>query len=369
MIMRKVLKTSGGSWDEVCWRITLVNALGTGEKKIRKLTRFGKISIHKDHSFSKASNGFQISPRMQELMVYAGQLDSYERCNEVIQQFTDIEVSTAQVYRLTDAYGQAVEPQVNKEPTLTPVRKDEPVYVQADGSMLLTREEGWKEVKVGRIFKSSDCIHTEQQPAGGWIRHSQYVAQLGSSSDFTAQLDELIEDYGKAGNPLIFLSDGAVWIRNWIADAFPGAVSILDYYHACEHLHQFSSSYFKDKDTEKTWVSEQKGLLLQSEVFHVIENIQQLAADNKEAMQLIAYYECNKERMDYKKYKQMGCGIIGSGAIESAHRTVVQKRMKQSGQRWSIKGAQHMLHLRVIKSNEQWCKIIQLAKYGFNNAA
>jgi hypothetical protein len=367
MIMKKALKISGRSWDEVYWRTISVNAPLTGEKKIKKLTRFGKISISKAHDFSKAINGFQISPRMQELMVYAGQLDSYERGNEVIGQFTGIQVSTAQVYRLTDAYGEAIEPQVNEAPTLTPLRKDEVVYVQADGSMLLTREQGWKEVKVGRIFKSSDCIHAASK--AGWISHSQYIAQLDSSSkDFTALMDKLIEGYGKSAN-LIFLSDGAVWLRNWIADAFPAAVSILDYYHACEQLHQFSSSYFKDKDIEKAWVSEQKRLLLQSEVLWVIENIEQLAADSMEAVQLIAYYKCNAQRMDYNKYKQMGCGIIGSGAIESAHRTVVQKRMKQSGQRWSISGAQRMLNLRVIKHNEQWSKIIHLSKHGFNKAA
>jgi len=73
--------------------------------------------------------------------------------------------------------------------------------------------------------------------------------------------------------------------------------------------------------------------------------------------------------MDYQKYKQMGCGIIGSGAIESAHRTVVQKRLKLSGQRWSKRRAQNMLNLRVINKNQQWNKIIALSRNGFKAAA
>lgn len=343
----------------------------TGEKKIKKLTRFGKISINKEHLFSKALNGFQISPRMQELMVYAGQLDSYERCNEVIGELINIEVSVAQVYRLTDAYGKAVaqeEEEVNKERTLAPVKQEEVLYAQADGSMLQTREEGWKEVKVGRLFKSSDCIHAEQK--AGRISHSHYVAHLGNSKDFTDQMDAVIELYvHSSSKQLVFVSDGAIWIKNWIADAFPKAVSILDYYHACEHLHQFSSNYFKDKNTEKQWVNEQKRLLLQSEVLTVMQNIEQLAGHTQEAQQLMAYYQSNQARMDYKRYKEIGCGIIGSGAIESAHRTVVQKRMKQAGQRWSIQGAQHMLNLRVIRKNRHWNKIIQLTKHGFTTAA
>ncbi len=73
--------------------------------------------------------------------------------------------------------------------------------------------------------------------------------------------------------------------------------------------------------------------------------------------------------MDYKYYQQIGCGIIGSGAIESAHRTVVQKRMKLSGQRWSKKGAQNMLNLRVTHMNGQWSKVIELTKTNFKVAA
>ncbi len=69
--------------------------------------------------------------------------------------------------------------------------------------------------------------------------------------------------------------------------------------------------------------------------------------------------------MDYQKYLHTGCGIIGSGAIESAHRTVIQKRMKLSRQRWSKKGAQNMLNLRVINKNQQWSKIVEISKYGF----
>jgi hypothetical protein len=73
--------------------------------------------------------------------------------------------------------------------------------------------------------------------------------------------------------------------------------------------------------------------------------------------------------MDYKHYRQLGGRIIGSGAIESVHRTVIQKRMKLSGQRWSKKGAQNMLNLRVTYMNDQWSKVIQLTKTNFKAAA
>ena len=145
-------------------------------------------------------------------------------------------------------------------------------------------------------------------------------------------MDDLTESYGKLGSRLIFISDGATWIKNWIADSFPNAVSILDYYHACEHLHEFSNNFFKDKMAEQNWAAEQKELLLNSQTREVIKNIKELSKhSNQQADKLIAYYESNLERMDYKRYKQTGCGIIGSGAIESAHRTVIQKRQRLPG--------------------------------------
>lgn len=295
-------------------------------------------------------------------------MDCYENCSEVLEKLSGVQVGSTQIHRLTDSYGKAVEQSVNAVRTLTPLKQKEVLYAQADGSMLLTREEGWKEVKLGRFFKSGDCIHAGSKQ--GWISNSQYVAYLGSSKDFTKTMDDLIESYGKLDNRLIFISDGATWIKNWIEDAFPHAISILDYYHACEHLHEFSKSFFKDKMAEQQWAAKQKELLLNSQSGEVIKNIKALSKNKpQEAEKLIAYYEANLERMDYRNYKQIGCGIIGSGAIESAHRTVIQKRMKLSGQRWGKEGAQNMLNLRVINKNQQWAKIVELSKHGFKAIA
>lgn len=183
-------------------------------------------------------------------------------------------------------------------------------------------------------------------------------------------MDNLLDDFGPLKERLVFITDGAVWLRNWIEDSFPDAISILDFYHATEHLHDFSSQFFKDKKEELQWTQQQRALLLESKTTEVITNISNLGnGKNTAAAKLVTYFQSNLHRMNYKKYQLIGCGLIGSGAIESAHRTVIQKRMKQSGQRWSIKGAQHMLNLRVAKKNQQWSKIIELTKTEIKIAA
>jgi hypothetical protein len=306
---------------------------------------------------------------MQELMIFAGHSSCYEKSNEVLEKYLSVKVSAVQVYRVTDLYGEQIGKEMDsKECSLTPLRQDDTLYVESDGSMVLTRKEGWKEVKAGRIFKASDSVRVDGKP--GYISHSQYMAHLGDHKTFCNQMEDLIESYNVKGSRLVFISDGAPWIKNWVEDAFPNAISVLDFYHASEHLYGFVEQFFKDKAKGQKWAKAQKELLLNSKVEQVIKNVRRKAGtDNKAANNLIDYYNSNINRMDYKRYKQVGCGIIGSGAIESTHRTLIQERMKLSGQRWSKKGAQNMLNLRVTNMNGQWNKIVKLVKTEFKAAA
>ena len=317
-------------------------------------------------------NGFQISPLLQELMVYFGQLECYEKCPEILEKTIGLQVGHSQVHRVADTYGKELKKTIATTRTLTPLKPTEVLYAEVDGSLLFTRDAGWKEVKVGRIFKSGDCIAPNEESS--WIRHSQYLSYLESSKDFTPKMEGLIESYDNIKHRLVFINDGAPWIKQWIEDAYPEAISILDFWHALQYLYSFANSFFVDKVKSKKWVEKEKacqangmGLLLAGKVKQVIGHIKKMAPHNKEAKKIIGYYQANRDRMDYKYYKTIGAGIIGSGAIESAHRTVVQKRMKLSGQRWSIEGAQNMLNLRVTYMNEKWDNVIQLTKTDFIN--
>jgi hypothetical protein len=76
--------------------------------------------------------------------------------------------------------------------------------------------------------------------------------------------------------------------------------------------------------------------------------------------QAVGYIFHNRRRMDYAAFRQAGYPI-GSGTIESACKTVVQARMKQSGMRWSRQGAQAMLALRSLLLSERWDELSTLA--------
>ena len=76
---------------------------------------------------------------------------------------------------------------------------------------------------------------------------------------------------------------------------------------------------------------------------------------------LISYYTNNESRMMYGTYKAKGY-LVGSGAIESAHRNVVQQRLKLSGQRWNKSGAQQIVNLRAYQKSNRWNQVVQLIK-------
>ena len=319
----------------------------------------------KSHKYLEGiRNGFGISPYMQELMVFAGHLDCYVKSEEILEKFTTVKVCPSQVYRVTDHVSESLKSEdINCERTLKPMSQEDVLYVEIDGSMILTRNksEPWKEVKLGRLFKDGDCLNPNSKAS--CLLDSQYVGHLGKSVDFCKKLKGVVDSYGDLKDKLVFISDGATWIREWIADNYPLSVPILDFYHATEYLYEFADKAYPNAQLEKEqWCEHQKELLLDSDVETVLENISMTKAKEEEKKKITNYYQNNKGRMRYKKYKNIGCGIIGSGAIESAHRTVMQKRMKQSGQRWSIDGAKNMLRLRVISMNKQWGKVIDLLK-------
>jgi len=89
-------------------------------RRKKNFTTLGSREIAKWNPFSEGKNGFQISPRMQEVIVYAGLLDCYGRSNEAIMKFLQVDVSSAQVYRVTDTYGEELGKTGHSEKTLSP---------------------------------------------------------------------------------------------------------------------------------------------------------------------------------------------------------------------------------------------------------
>ena len=277
-----------------------------------------------------------------------------------------VDISDSTIFRLTDHVGEQVTPLIDAPDTRPEIEvsKDENLYVQCDGSMLLTREQGWKETKLGRVFKSSSIL--PQSTNRQWIRESQYVGHLGDHSTFEDLMSQLIDEpYRKNSERIVFVGDGARWQWSWVEAEYPKAIQILDFYHAMEHLGKYLSTVIPKKSKANKAIKKVSGILKAKGIDTVMRYIHNIPRISKKQVkgydELSTYIKNNKNKMDYPSYIEQSL-LIGSGAIESAHRTVLQKRMKQSGQRWSKKGLSNMIKLRSASMSGHWPLITNIIR-------
>jgi hypothetical protein len=300
---------------------------------------------------------------LQEIICRLGQGYVFEEGSEILKALLGLDISANQIQRVSEYYGQEVESleqQDSEKAVLKLKNPEEPVYVMFDGGMVLTRENEWMEMKVGRAFAQSSCVPI--QPGRKAIMHSDYVCHLGGCKDFLEKWERHIEPYDNK----IFIADGAKWIWNYVEDAYPQSVQILDFFHAVEKLGTYANTrYPTDETYRKEWIHVQKQRLLNNETDQIIKELEKATTFSREATEALkdvtTYFKNNESRMQYQSYLQAGY-LIGSGAMEAAHRNVVQQRLKLSGQRWTIGGAQKIVNLRAYKKSNQWHKVTALIK-------
>ena len=279
----------------------------------------------------------------------------FDEASELLEKLVGLKICGMQIQRVSEYYGSQLDPAIDRNiescvPKIEDVKREDTVYTLADGSMVLTWDENWKEIKLARIFTHESILKLSDKRSE--IRNSVYVSHLGGVDVFLPKLERHLVGYKNK----VIIGDGAKWIWNWAEDNYPGAIQILDFYHAKEKLVLLAKLFFKDEQRQK-WIDTQCKLLMEDKVHQVIEHIKKLRCKNDEGKEIkqktLHYYEEHEERMFYKTYRDRGL-LIGSGPIEAAHRSVIQTRMKLSGQKWSIKGANAIANLRCLYKSNAW---------------
>jgi hypothetical protein len=304
---------------------------------------------------------------VQSIICLLSQQSVFAEASSVLKKMLNLDISAKQFQNVSEFYGDQLDPiikanQAEYIPQLSESKstEDAVTYVMMDGSMVFTREESWKENKLARLFNSDKNITVNKDR--NEIVENVYVSHLGGVDTFLPKLERHI---AMVKNKKIFISDGAKWIWNWVEDNYPGATQIIDYYHAIEKIESLAKVNYAKEEKRKNWVEEQKELLMNDGVYEVIMNIQNLKPRTEQAKEVrqmaLRYFIEHEDRMLYKTFKDKGL-LIGSGPIESAHRNVIQKRLKLSGQKWSKKGANAIANLRCYKLSNSWNMIESLIK-------
>ena len=156
------------------------------------------------------------------------------------------------------------------------------------------------------------------------------------------------------------VGDGAPWIAEQVDQQFGAQGSyLIDFYHVCDYLSAAAKSMGADPAGQKTWLDEQKTRLKTGrgdELLQVLQaHLEASGVDDSEApvRQCHRYLSHRREQLNYQGALERDLPI-GSGEIESAHRYIVQQRLKRPGTWWRPANADHMLALRLNRANRQW---------------
>jgi hypothetical protein len=352
-----------------------------GDIDLKKYELKSKLIIPLDEYLGIDKLPFKVSIKaMIEISFWGQNQPSFQKSKEIINRTLNIDISYVTVMKITEYigkliydhnYNKAVEVWTNRASIdMTIKNKKKTLYMQIDGSAINTRIEDengstWKENKLGIFFSESDMY--KRKDKSNIINHKEFVSYIGSVDTFRilvfAKAVEL--RYWEYEN-IVFISDGATWIRNMISELIPEAVQILDKFHLTENIYDYGKLIFnndmnkveKFKDKIISYCYSNEHQLIVKELKKYRDIVVPTTTCN-----LPIYLEHNKDKIDYSRYEHNGW-FVGSGAIESSNKTIAQLRLKQAGMRWSVNGANYIIALRCMYESGNWGKIEKIVVDG-----
>ena len=288
--------------------------------------------------------------------------DSFEQSAHKIEAFTGQKVSANTIEQVAHQVGSVAA--VQQDQQLQKFFKDKQIpesqvnpkrlYIAVDGTTV-HETDGWHESKVAVIYWENERKQ----------RKRCYVGRFDNSETFGWHVWlEACKCGLREAKEVVFLGDGAPWIRNERRKHFGRSTFIIDWYHASEHIWDCGKKLFGEgtKATEK-WVKERLDWLWDGWTKKILDDLKEQRkkhrGSKREAVDvLIRYISTNEEQMRYDVFRGKGYDI-GSGAVEGACKNVVGKRLKQSGMIWTRLGSSSVLALRTNWLNKRWEQLWQ----------
>ena len=327
--------------------------------------------------------GVTCSPGVRRMMAVVGSEASFEQSREQLELLAGIEVPAKAVERHAEAVGADIEAheqaaiqhakQLELPEVCTPAVPL--LYIEMDGTgipVVKAETEGragklegqpaqTREVKLGCVF-----TQTTTDAGGRPVRDedsTSYVGAIESAEQFGLRLyTEAWRRGWSRAHKKVVLGDGAVWIWNLADQHFPGAIQIVDLYHARQHLWELSAKLFPGDKARKRWLARCLDRLEKGKIEALVKILGALQPGSKELAKSIRneaeYFARNAERMRYPSFRAQGL-FVGSGVVEAGCKTVIGARLKCSGMFWTVRGANAILALRWCHFNgrfEDYCE-------------
>lgn len=330
------------------------------------------------HGFSPVDRTLELAERtrmsagLRAWVVRLGAATTFRDAVAVLDDLTGLRVAPETVRQSSEACGTIL--QRHQDAAITQVLNThtaaEPVQaapgtliVEADGVMIRYRD-GWHEVKIGVIGGTTP---QGTMTAASYIAAREEAAHFGPRLLTEAARRGALDIVGWTGplqgrglallRPVHVVADGAPWIWNLAADHFGTRTEVVDFYHASQHLWAVARALFGEDTAEATaWARARVGELYDQGSPPVRAALTAARAPTPTAAELVrverGYFATNASRMDYPTIRDRRLPI-GSGAVESSTKHLVQHRMKRPGQRWSDHGGRAMLALRATLASDR----------------
>jgi hypothetical protein len=319
----------------------------------------------------------EFSPGVRRMQALVGQEAAFDHGRQQMKLLAGLEVTTKSVERVAETIGADIarceQQEIDRALQLDlPIIVGEPVpilYVQMDGTgvPVVKKEtagrkgklEGLpahtREAKLGCVF-----TQTAWDEEGFAIRDpdsTTYTGAIENAEQFGKRLYLEAWKRGWSGaEKKVVIGDGAEWIWNIAKEHFPGAVQIVDLYHARQHLWDLARLlYPNDSQRQNSWIGlHQKRWLDKGKIDKLVASLHSIQTTDADLANKIRnqadYFANNAARMNYPKFRKQHL-FVGSGVIEAGCKTVIAHRLKQSGMFWTVKGANSILALRCSHLN------------------
>ena len=328
-----------------------------------------KHSLPKDELLDIANTSF--TPGVRRVVSQLAACDSFERSSATLEEICGIYVSSKDTERISESVGAAIEAEnaakteaaFSLDMVKQPGQAAIPImYIEYDGTGVPVmkrevsgrkgkQEDGTaktREVKLGCIFTQTG-LNEEGEPERD-KNSTTYFGAIETSDTFGRRLYMEATNRGVGlANQIVVIGDGAKWIWTLADEHFPGAVQIVDLYHARSHLWDLIRDVTPDAEARAARKKEWFSNLDDGNIEELISAMSELKAENQDTQEGIEreinYFKENALRMKYKYFKEKNL-FVGSGVIEAGCKNVIGKRLKQSGMHWSVRGANAIIALR-----------------------
>jgi len=245
------------------------------------------------------------------------------------------------------------------------------MYVQMDGTgvpMVPKETEGrtgkgedgkahTRDAKLGCVF-----TETTTDAEGRPVRDEEsttYTGAIETAAEFSGRIyTEAYQRGWSRANKKVVMGDGAEWIWNIRQEQFPGAIEIVDLFHARPHLWELGAKLHpSDEPAKRRWVMAHQHLLDDGQIEQLVAKLRALPGDDPKLTESIQkeanYFEGHAARMRYPEFRRQGL-FVGTGVIEAGCKTLIGGRLKRSGMFWTVRGANAVIALRCCRHSREF---------------